>query len=1024
MIPVRVYVKDFLCHAEQAFEFDGHPVWLLHGPNGVGKSAVFDAMVYALFDEADRREGCGTRVADLIRYGASSMRVEFDFEYRGRRYRVWRTRSRAGQPRQGVGEFVAGEPTPKPVRDVNGTKELAAWVRATLGLTYDAFVSAVLLRQGAAERLIDADRNARRDLFRGIIDIEPYVKLHLAVTDARTEWNREVRRLRAALDQQPDVTDEQVASAVAAADRASAGCDAARAALAAAQARFAAARVWDALEANRQAIGRQLAAARDRAGRADELEAAVVRLRELRALVPSLARAADLRAAVAVAETTHRSLADRRAQAAAQLDAATTAAAAERDRAAAQRQRAATVRDEIAAVRVQHGRLADQIRQADQAVDLHQQLRTAEATLRDLPADLDEQFNRAEVAVAEAQASREALPHLAALVACRANYAETAADARAAGDDEQALSASMERLRVEAANAARHAAEASARAEDARREVALAEARHTQARDRLNRFGTVAGAPVCPECGQEIDAARASRKLADLERAVDDEGRQLASLRAAAGAASADADAASQAARDGSAELARTEVERGEAAGRRDRAVNRTREVETRFAAALAELPAATAVRVGSIELPGFPAEADAGTARELGRHHQARAQARDSLRDQRQRYQKTVQSIATLTLAVRAVGAPPDVAAARTEHADCAARLVSLDAQRDEADRAVGDAEGAERDHVERARAATAEVGQLTGEVGGAREAELAARRAYTAAVGELPPGALDQDATALRAELDRLDAVGVEREYDALAEDRALRTQREQQLAELDAQVADRVPADARRPAAEVATEVATAASAADAADRARDAARQAHADLTAQRERRTALRAELAEAERQHTLHDRLADHLGAEGIQLDLVRHAEWRVIELANDTLGRVSRDELRFEPPDPLATQALDLRVRRRGCVDPIPVGNLSGGQRCRVAVALALAVCRFACGEAQLLESVVIDEAFASLDRDGRMAMIDVIRDGEVAGGVLRRIIVVSHHEDVSAAFPVGYRLENAGGTTAVTRL
>jgi len=49
-------------------------------------------------------------------------------------------------------------------------------------------------------------------------------------------------------------------------------------------------------------------------------------------------------------------------------------------------------------------------------------------------------------------------------------------------------------------------------------------------------------------------------------------------------------------------------------------------------------------------------------------------------------------------------------------------------------------------------------------------------------------------------------------------------------------------------------------------------------------------------------------------------------------------------------------------------------------------------------------------------------MAMIDVIRDGNIAGDVLRRIILVSHHEDVAAAFPVGYRLENQNGVTTKT--
>ena len=254
-------------------------------------------------------------------------------------------------------------------------------------------------------------------------------------------------------------------------------------------------------------------------------------------------------------------------------------------------------------------------------------------------------------------------------------------------------------------------------------------------------------------------------------------------------------------------------------------------------------------------------------------------------------------------------------------------------------------------------------------------------------------------------------------------MAEDRALQGGRQRQLAEAERQIEQQVPPDSRRPSAEVEQEVTTAEKVVQDAERDRDTARDELAELTRQRNQREDMRQRLADAERNHALHDRLADLLGPRGIQLDLVRRAERRIIELANETLGQVSRGDLRFDPPEPTATQALDLSVRRAGCPEPIPVGNLSGGQRCRVAISLALAVCRFACGEAQPLQSVIIDEAFANLDRDGRMAMIDVIRDGQIAGHMLQRIIVVSHHEDVAAAFPIGYRLENHDGTTHATR-
>src|SRR5262249_57470215 len=76
----------------QVIEFtDDEPLWVLCGANGVGKSAVFDAMTFALF-------GChrgGAQNADqLIRHGANSFLVVFEFEFNDTRYEVQRGRDR------------------------------------------------------------------------------------------------------------------------------------------------------------------------------------------------------------------------------------------------------------------------------------------------------------------------------------------------------------------------------------------------------------------------------------------------------------------------------------------------------------------------------------------------------------------------------------------------------------------------------------------------------------------------------------------------------------------------------------------------------------------------------------------------------------------------------------------------------------------------------------------------------------------------------------------------------------------
>ncbi|HLJ94134.1 MAG TPA: hypothetical protein VKU02_13185, partial [Gemmataceae bacterium] len=98
-------------------------------------------------------------------------------------------------------------------------------------------------------------------------------------------------------------------------------------------------------------------------------------------------------------------------------------------------------------------------------------------------------------------------------------------------------------------------------------------------------------------------------------------------------------------------------------------------------------------------------------------------------------------------------------------------------------------------------------------------------------------------------------------------------------------------------------------------------------------------------------------------------------------------------------------------RVRRAG--DPLPIGVLflSGSQKFRVAVSVALAVGRFASGRARPLEAVIIDEGFGSLDKDGLRAMADELKRLQRSQS-LKRVILVSHQEEFTDQFPVGYRL------------
>src|SRR6478752_4587859 len=92
MIPIALRIKNFLSYGPdiQTISFGPYPLICLSGKNGHGKSALLDAITWALWGQA--RKTFGTAKADqgLLRLGQTQMFVALDFSFNGQTYRVRR----------------------------------------------------------------------------------------------------------------------------------------------------------------------------------------------------------------------------------------------------------------------------------------------------------------------------------------------------------------------------------------------------------------------------------------------------------------------------------------------------------------------------------------------------------------------------------------------------------------------------------------------------------------------------------------------------------------------------------------------------------------------------------------------------------------------------------------------------------------------------------------------------------------------------------------------------------------------
>src|SRR6266566_998808 len=98
MQPLRLYIEDFMCYNHGYIDFSQFSTALILGKiennelysNGVGKTTIFKAIEYVLFNQSD------ANLDRIIRDDINQCRIVFDFEVDGNEYRLSRTRTKKG----------------------------------------------------------------------------------------------------------------------------------------------------------------------------------------------------------------------------------------------------------------------------------------------------------------------------------------------------------------------------------------------------------------------------------------------------------------------------------------------------------------------------------------------------------------------------------------------------------------------------------------------------------------------------------------------------------------------------------------------------------------------------------------------------------------------------------------------------------------------------------------------------------------------------------------------------------------
>lgn len=1042
MIPQRIYLKGVLCYrGEQELYFTDSPIWMLSGPNGSGKSAVFDAVTFALYGY---HRGGKTNPRDLINKDEPGLAVEFDFLLDGELFRLRRTaRKRGGATRQVSHWVVTGEQggTWEVVADTETDRGFDEWVRHNVGLTYESFTSSVLLLQGQAERVLSPRPSDRREILESVVDLNRYQRLHERIEEKRKGFKIRAETLAKQLQAIPKIRDSDlIAVQTELRDRELANQQALQDTERLQTLRNHAderSRLETDLAAHRISFQQ----AQELVANADSIRTDWNRLQELRELLPRLKYAFEQRQRLAAVENRLTCLLDEERRFASQIAEHELLIAESRQRQQSITAQITTYEERLQVVETQLRGLSEFLGRSRACDQLRGELAELERQLSVLPQDAAEIFNQLQWQREELLATCRSISPLTRLSLARNAVRYVTGQLKDTVETERELRENVSVLTTEWGATCTRLESITSDRQQVDRKVTQTRALRDQAARRVADFAHVAGQTTCSLCGQLLTAAHIEAEQTRLVANLTALETDLSSANDLLTSFEGEEQASLQIKTTIEARLTELHKQLNES-----QPTFRTYERELRQHVDACksiydvELDTLSRERVAR-EQPAdwlsttYPTQAD------LDEIQQKAAR----LSDVEIELQIAINTFETFkNLQERARCIRDSIALQQTGFSDPTAlrrdneqfvneelnvkRLLAECRQQLAAEVSAADVLSTQYSQSQQ------DLASARAEIKVSSEHCRQVRRSLSECSDSLPSnwqtsfnGLSEQDLQNLADELKLLMRQGLETRYNALLRAEANVDSIGKTVAQLECRC-NELPVGACQAVNEIDRLIAMAKSHQSASDKGLQEVRLEADRLTQRRNQRQQLRADYQSASQEHGHYETLAELLGPRKLQRELVRRAESEIVDLANSMLDRVSGGQLELtlasreeRDGDCLGKNVLQLEAcNRKTASEPLGVAFLSGSQRFRVAVSLALGMGQYASARRRSIQSVIIDEGFGSLDREGRQVMIQELQN---LRGHLERIVLVSHQEEFADAFPDGYRFELIDGATQVAR-
>ena len=200
MKPLKLTMQAFGPYATKTvidFSVFNNGLFLIAGDTGSGKTSIFDAITYALYNEVSGSLKDPSMMRSDYAKPTDETFVELEFLHNGKKYVVRRNpRYKRAKLR---GDGFTDQPARASLIFPNGTEEdklikVDEHIRNILGIDADQFKQIVMIAQGEFLRLLNASSMERSEIFRTIFDTHDYVRIQYALGEDASRLRKELDR--------------------------------------------------------------------------------------------------------------------------------------------------------------------------------------------------------------------------------------------------------------------------------------------------------------------------------------------------------------------------------------------------------------------------------------------------------------------------------------------------------------------------------------------------------------------------------------------------------------------------------------------------------------------------------------------------------------------------------------------------------------------------------------------------------------------------------------------------------------